>query len=79
MPVKKVRLKPEVKDLTIRVCAGTGGLAAGSQDVMDGGKNRHTTDGIDDSLEGHRVHVQETADQQQREEEQLELQVGDLL
>jgi NADH:ubiquinone oxidoreductase subunit F (NADH-binding)/(2Fe-2S) ferredoxin len=29
------RRKPALKDLTIRVCVGTGGLAAGSQEVMD--------------------------------------------
>jgi NADH-quinone oxidoreductase subunit F len=34
VPVKKAK-KPAIKDLTIRVCVGTGGLAAGSQEVMD--------------------------------------------
>jgi NADH-quinone oxidoreductase subunit F len=35
-PKVKPRVKvPEIKDLTIRVCVGTGGLAAGSQEVID--------------------------------------------
>jgi NADH:ubiquinone oxidoreductase subunit F (NADH-binding)/(2Fe-2S) ferredoxin len=35
MPAKKTTTKTNIKDLVIRVCVGTGGLAAGSQDVID--------------------------------------------
>lgn len=35
MAVKKATAGIELKDLTIRVCVGTGGLAAGSQEVID--------------------------------------------
>ncbi|MBI5675037.1 MAG: NADH-quinone oxidoreductase subunit NuoF [Nitrospirae bacterium] len=35
MPAKKTAKKADIKDLVIRVCVGTGGLAAGSQEVMD--------------------------------------------
>ena len=35
MPVKTKTKKSDLKSLTIRVCVGTGGLAAGSQDVID--------------------------------------------
>jgi len=32
--LKKIR-KPSVKNLTVKVCVGTGGLAAGGQEVMN--------------------------------------------
>lgn len=35
MPAKKAAKRADIKDLIIRVCVGTGGLAAGSQEVMD--------------------------------------------
>ena len=35
MPAKTKAKKSDLKSLTIRVCVGTGGLAAGSQDVID--------------------------------------------
>ena len=35
MPAKTKTKKSDLKSLTIRVCVGTGGLAAGSQDVID--------------------------------------------
>ena len=35
MPTKTKLIKSDLESLTIRVCVGTGGLAAGSQDVID--------------------------------------------
>lgn len=45
-PVKRKAGGPGIKDLTIKVCVGTGGLAAGSQDVINEFANELRVRGI---------------------------------